>query len=136
MHSKLAAVLAASAKPLRFRMHFSLDSLFAPRLPHTAAQRSPQAVPERGRARSGNSRKGPQSPGVRECPMENGRDRAWSPWYLLLLIQFVPSLWVPFYNSVEPTFGGMPFFYWFQLALVLVSAGVTAIVYFATERAS
>jgi hypothetical protein len=68
--------------------------------------------------------------------MENGRDRAWSPWYLLLLIQFVPSLWVPFYNSVEPTFGGMPFFYWFQLALVLVSAGVTAIVYFATERAS
>jgi Protein of unknown function (DUF3311) len=68
--------------------------------------------------------------------MENGRDRAWSPWYLLLLIQFVPSLWVPFYNSVEPTFGGMPFFYWFQLALVLVSAGVTAIVYFATERSS
>jgi hypothetical protein len=66
--------------------------------------------------------------------MENGRDRAWSPWYLLLLIQFVPSLWVPFYNSIEPTFGGMPFFYWFQLALVLVSAGVTAIVYFATER--
>ena len=55
--------------------------------------------------------------------MENGHQRAWSPWYLLLLIQFIPSLWVPFYNSVEPTFVGMPFFYWFQLALVLVSAG-------------
>jgi hypothetical protein len=68
--------------------------------------------------------------------MEDGHQRAWSPWYLLLLIQFVPSLWVPFYNSVEPTFVGIPFFYWFQLALVLVSAGVTAIVYFATERAS
>ena len=68
--------------------------------------------------------------------MENGRDRAWSPWYLLLLIQFVPSLWVPFYNSVEPTFVGIPFFYWFQLALVLLSAGVTAIVYFATEETS
>jgi hypothetical protein len=66
--------------------------------------------------------------------MEDGHQRAWSPWYLLLLIQFVPSLWVPFYNSVEPTFVGIPFFYWFQLALVLVSAGVTAIVYFATER--
>jgi hypothetical protein len=65
--------------------------------------------------------------------MENGNQRAWSPWYLLLLIQFVPSLWVPFYNSVEPTFVGMPFFYWFQLALVLVSAAVTAIVYFVTE---
>lgn len=68
--------------------------------------------------------------------MENGRERAWSPWHLLLLIQFIPSLWVPLYNSVEPTFIGMPFFYWFQLALVLVSAGVTAIVYFATERAN
>ena len=65
--------------------------------------------------------------------MENGHQRAWSPWYLLLLIQFVPSLWVPFYNSVEPTFVGMPFFYWFQLALVLVSAAVTAFVYFVTE---
>ncbi|MGO9606152.1 MAG: DUF3311 domain-containing protein [Candidatus Binataceae bacterium] len=29
----------------------------------------------------------------------------------------------------------MPFFYWFQMALVLVSAAVTAIVYLATERA-
>ena len=65
--------------------------------------------------------------------MDGNRERAWSPWYLLLLIQFVPALWVPLYNSVEPTFVGMPFFYWFQLALVLVSAGVTAIVYFVTE---
>ena len=40
-------------------------------------------------------------------------------------------LWL---ERIEPTFVGMPFFYWFQLALVLVSAGVTAIVYFATER--
>ena len=65
--------------------------------------------------------------------MENGHQRAWSPWYLLLLIQFVPSLWVPFYNSVEPTFVGMPFFYWFQLALVFICAAVTAFVYFITE---
>src|ERR1700704_4030957 len=25
----------------------------------------------------------------------------WNWWYLLLLFQFVPTLWVPFYNSVE-----------------------------------
>jgi Protein of unknown function (DUF3311) len=67
--------------------------------------------------------------------MDNSRDRAWSWWYLLLLLQFVPALWVPFYNSVEPTFAGIPFFYWFQLALVFLSAAVTAVVYFATERA-
>jgi len=49
------------------------------------------------------------------------------------LLQFVPALWVPFYNSVEPSFVGMPFFYWFQLALVFISAAVTAVVYWTTE---
>ena len=28
----------------------------------------------------------------------DSHDRAWSWWYLLLLLQFVPALWVPFYN--------------------------------------
>ncbi len=65
--------------------------------------------------------------------MENNRHRSWNWWYLLLLLQFIPALWVPFYNSVEPTFAGMPFFYWFQLAFVFVSAAVTAVVYSATE---
>jgi uncharacterized protein DUF3311 len=62
--------------------------------------------------------------------------RLWSWWYLLLLLQFVPSLWVPLYNSIEPRFAGIPFFYWFQLALVLFSAAITAIVYFATEASA
>jgi len=66
--------------------------------------------------------------------MNNDRGYAWSWWYLLLLAQFVPTLWVPFYNSVEPSWAGIPFFYWFQMALVLVSAAVTAIVYFVTEK--
>ena len=65
--------------------------------------------------------------------MENRRDRAWSWWYLLLLLQFVPALWVPFYNSVEPVLFGIPFFYWFQLALVFICAAVTAVVYWITE---
>jgi hypothetical protein len=45
----------------------------------------------------------------------------------------VPALWVPFYNSAEPSWIGLPFFYWFQLALVFICAAVTAIVYFITE---
>jgi len=65
--------------------------------------------------------------------MENRQSYAWSWWYVLLVLQFVPSLWVPFYNSVEPTLIGMPFFYWFQMALIFVSAAVTAVVYWATE---
>ena len=57
----------------------------------------------------------------------------WSWWYLLLIILCVVSLWVPLYNMVDPTLGGIPFFYWFQLLLVLASAVIIAIVYFATE---
>jgi hypothetical protein len=66
--------------------------------------------------------------------MNNGKpDRSWSRWYLLLLAQFIPALWVPLYNSAEPSWLGVPFFYWFQLALVFVCAAVTAFVYFITE---
>jgi hypothetical protein len=54
-------------------------------------------------------------------------------WYLLLLVPFVGTLWVPFYNSVEPTCAGIPFFYWYQMLMVFIGAGITAIVYFATE---
>lgn len=57
----------------------------------------------------------------------------WSWWYLLFLIQFVLALWVPLYNRIEPTWMGVPFFYWFQLALIIVGAVLTAIVYFATR---
>ena len=58
--------------------------------------------------------------------------RGWSWWYLLFLVQFVVILWPPFYNRIDPTLAGIPFFYWFQLFWVLVSAALTAIVYFAT----
>ncbi len=58
---------------------------------------------------------------------------AWSWWYLLFLIQFVAVLWPPFYNSVEPSWGGIPFFYWYQMLWVIIGAVLTAIVYFATE---
>ena len=60
--------------------------------------------------------------------------RSFSWWHLLLLVQVVLTLWVPFYNRADPTFIGLPFFYWFQLALVLLGAVLTAIVYFATDK--
>jgi hypothetical protein len=59
---------------------------------------------------------------------------AWSWWYLLFIVQIVAVLWPPFFNSVEPTWIGMPFFYWYQLLWVLIGAAMTAIVYFATEK--
>ena len=54
-------------------------------------------------------------------------------WYLLLLVPFPATLWVPFYNSIEPACAGIPFFYWYQMLMVLIGAGITAIVYFATQ---
>ncbi len=41
--------------------------------------------------------------------------------YLLLLIPCLLSLAVPYYNSIEPRLFGLPFFYWFNLALIPVS---------------
>lgn len=57
----------------------------------------------------------------------------WSWWYLLFLIQFIVSLWVPFYNRVDPAWIGIPFFYWYQMLWVIIGAVLTAIVYFATD---
>ncbi len=58
---------------------------------------------------------------------------SWSWWYLLLIIQFVVVLWPPFYNTAEPAWAGIPFFYWYQMLWVVIAAVLTAIVYFATE---
>jgi hypothetical protein len=55
-------------------------------------------------------------------------------WYILLALFCLLVLWVPLYNRAEPTFIGLPFFYWFQLLLVLVGAALIGIVYFATEK--
>jgi Protein of unknown function (DUF3311) len=62
-----------------------------------------------------------------------GNRRGWSWWYLFFVVQIVAVLWPPFYNSVEPAWRGIPYFYWYQMLWVLVSAVFTAIVYFATR---
>jgi len=58
----------------------------------------------------------------------------WSWWYLLFVVQFLIILWPPLYNRADPTLLGMPFFYWFQLLWVIVSAVLTAVVYLATNE--
>lgn len=56
---------------------------------------------------------------------------SWANW--LLIIPFIAVLWVPFYNSVEPKWQGIPYFFWYQFLWILISAGLTALVYFLTE---
>ena len=42
--------------------------------------------------------------------------------YVLLFAPCLIALAAPFYNSLSPDIAGVPFFYWFQLLLILVSA--------------
>lgn len=50
------------------------------------------------------------------------------PHHLLLLLPFV-SLWVPFYNRTAPEFAGIPFFYWSQMAWIVVTVALLFFVY-------
>lgn len=57
-----------------------------------------------------------------------------SPWNWLLLIPIAIPLLTFLYNHEEPKLWGFPLFYWLQLAFVLFSIGVTALVFQATKR--
>jgi Protein of unknown function (DUF3311) len=63
----------------------------------------------------------------------NGHDpkrRSSGSWlWFLLLIPYIGLLWVPFYNHIEPKLFGFPFFYWYQLMWVPISALLTWLVY-------
>jgi Protein of unknown function (DUF3311) len=78
---------------------------------------------------------GPDMRTVREVFVNNTQNkrRGWSWWYLLFVVQFIAVLWPPFFNKVEPLWRGIPYFYWYQMLWVLISAVFTAVVYFATR---
>lgn len=53
---------------------------------------------------------------------------------LCLVAPFVAMLWVGSYAKVDPTFIGIPFFYWYQMAWVLISTALTMIAYRLWQR--
>ncbi len=55
--------------------------------------------------------------------------RSWA--LLLLLLPFIVLLIPPIYNHTDPELIGIPFFYWFQLLMILLTALLTAALYFA-----
>ncbi|HYL44688.1 MAG TPA: DUF3311 domain-containing protein [Ktedonobacteraceae bacterium] len=55
------------------------------------------------------------------------RSRAWLA--LLLLVPFIVLLWPPFYNFKSPELLGIPFFYWFQLLWIFITAILTAVLF-------
>jgi hypothetical protein len=60
---------------------------------------------------------------------ETGRGLYW-----LLLLPFLGVLFPWIYNTRRPELIGVPFFYWYQMAWVLISVILTLIVYRATTR--
>jgi len=56
-------------------------------------------------------------------------------WYWLLVVPFVATLLPFLYNRAEPSLFGMPFFYWYQLAWVLITGCLLGFVVYATRDA-
>ncbi len=52
-----------------------------------------------------------------------------SPWNWLLLVPLLVTLYPPLYNRRTPSFIGIPFFYWYQLAIISVGVTCTLVVY-------
>ncbi|MBH5336920.1 DUF3311 domain-containing protein [Streptomyces pactum] len=53
---------------------------------------------------------------------------------LCLLAPFVAMVWVDSYAKIEPTLWGIPFFYWYQMLWVPLSALLTWVAYILVRR--
>lgn len=53
---------------------------------------------------------------------------------ILLLVIFIITLWVPIFNRVGPTLFGFPFFYWYQIVVIVIGSFLTWIVYVVESR--
>jgi Protein of unknown function (DUF3311) len=67
------------------------------------------------------------------APRRGAPRRGWNWWNLLLIVPFIALLWVPFYNSIEPTLWGIPFFYWYQFLWVFLTSALIIFVHHQTD---
>ncbi|HVV28902.1 MAG TPA: DUF3311 domain-containing protein [Rhizomicrobium sp.] len=56
------------------------------------------------------------------------------PVYLCLLIPYAAFAWVPFYNRIAPQLLGIPFFYWWQMVWIILTAVSIVPVYLFEEK--
>lgn len=57
-------------------------------------------------------------------------------WNWLLVLPLVLLIYPGLYARNEPVWLGFPFFYWYQFAVVLITAALTGLVYWMTRDAS
>lgn len=62
------------------------------------------------------------------------RPRSRSPWQWILVLPLIGLLFPGLYARSTPELFGFPFFYWYQIAWVLITGLLTAIAYFASEQ--
>jgi|UniRef100_A0A8J4HBC1 hypothetical protein len=60
--------------------------------------------------------------------MEGSEERGRG-WRWLLLVPFAAVLAVPLYNRDAPRLAGVPFFYWYQMLWILLSAAIIFLVH-------
>ncbi|MFR9796479.1 DUF3311 domain-containing protein [Streptomyces sp. MS06] len=53
---------------------------------------------------------------------------------LCLVAPFVAMLWVGSYTRTDPSFVGIPFFYWYQMLWVVVATALTVAAYWLWQR--
>lgn len=53
---------------------------------------------------------------------------------ILLAIAILVPLFVPLYSIDKPRFAGMPFFYWYQMLWVPITAGMIGIAYWLVSK--
>lgn len=56
-----------------------------------------------------------------------------SPWNWLLVLPLLVTLYPPLYNRRTPELGGIPFFYWYQMATIAIGVTCTLVVYLRTR---
>jgi uncharacterized protein DUF3311 len=59
---------------------------------------------------------------------DRGR-QAHNGWYWLLALPFLALLYPPLYAHESPHLIGIPFFYWYQIAWLILTAAITTTVY-------
>ena len=64
-----------------------------------------------------------------DSPARRPSPGLWALITVILLPAVVLPLWVPLYDKTDPTLFGFPFFFWFQFALILLSAVLTSLAY-------
>jgi hypothetical protein len=53
----------------------------------------------------------------------------WIAITLILAPAIIVPLWVPLYDKVDPRLNGWPFFFWFQMALIIFATTCTVIAF-------